>query len=140
MSNRPIILVEDNSDDAFLMQSALQSAGVINPIRIIGDGEEALEYFASAEARDDTQRPRLVLLDVKMPFMSGLDVLEAIRKNPDFRTLTVVMLTSSNEPSDVKRALELGANAYVVKPAAFNDLNQLATAIRDFWLKYHQAG
>lgn len=140
MSQRPIILVEDNSDDAFLMQSALESAGVTNPIKIIGDGEEAMEYFAGREVRDETQRPRLVLLDVKMPFRSGLDVLAAIRQSPDIRTLTVVMLTSSTEPSDISRALELGANAYVVKPAAFNDLNQLTAAIRDFWLKFHRAG
>jgi CheY-like chemotaxis protein len=137
MNQRPIVLIEDNQDDAFLMQRAFESAGVQNPVRLIADGEEAIEFMAGPEARDAIKRPRLVLLDLKLPYKTGFDVLDCIRSQPELRGLPVVVLTSSNEPSDIRRALELGANAYVVKPAAFGDIAQLAVAIRDFWLKYH---
>ncbi len=138
MNSRPILLVEDNNDDAFFMQRALQAAGIGNEVTRAGDGEAAIEFFSRPEASDLMKRPCLTLLDLKLPYKSGFDVLKWIRESHDFRTMAVIVLTTSGEPSDVLRALELGANAYVVKPQALGDLTHLAAAIRDFWLKYHR--
>lgn len=137
MNLRPILLVEDNTDDAFFMQRAFEAAGVRNEVSIRTDGEEAIEFLSSPDMSDELKRPCLTLLDLKLPYRNGFDVLAHIRSQPNLRTLTVVVLTSSNEPSDIQRAHELGANAYVVKPSAFNELMKVVDAIRDFWLCCH---
>lgn len=137
MNLRPILLVEDNADDAYFMQKAFEAAGVANAVTIMTDGEEAIEYLSSPELSDELKRPCLTLLDLKLPYRNGFDVLEHVRSRSETKLLTVVVLTSSNEPSDINRALGLGANAFVVKPSAFNELNKLVVAIRDFWLQYH---
>ncbi|HVS54542.1 MAG TPA: response regulator [Opitutaceae bacterium] len=138
MNLRPILLVEDNNDDAFFMQRAFETAAVGNKVSIASDGEAAIEFLSSPDASNELTRPCLVLLDLKLPYKSGFDVLEWIRAQPALRTLAVVVLTSSNEHSDISRALELGANAYIVKPSAYADLTKLVTAIRDFWLRHHR--
>lgn len=137
MNLRPILLVEDNTDDAFFMQRAFEAAGVENTVTIATDGEEAIGYFSTPGVADVMNRPCLMLLDLKLPYRSGFDVLEFIRGHRDFRTLTIVVLTSSSETSDINRAMELGANAYVVKPSAYTELTKVALAIRDFWLRLH---
>ncbi|MES2697716.1 MAG: response regulator [Verrucomicrobiota bacterium] len=139
MNLRPILLVEDSADDAFLMQRAFESAGVVNPVSIATDGEEAITFLSRPELSDETQRPCLVLLDLRMPYRSGFDVLSFVRGREDLKTLAIVVLTSSNEPSDITRALELGANAYVVKPPVYADLMKSVEAIRDFWLGQHHS-
>lgn len=137
MNLRPILLVEDNADDAFFMQRAFEAAGVANTVNIRTDGEEAIEFLSSPDMSDELKRPCLALLDLKLPYRNGFDVLAHIRAQPHLRTVAVVILSSSNEPSDISRALELGANAYVVKPSAFNELMRVVEAIRDFWLRCH---
>jgi DNA-binding response OmpR family regulator len=138
MNLRPILLIEDNSDDAFFMQRAFEAAGVTNMIVHLSDGEMTLDYLVGPEMQDELKRPCLILLDLKLPYKGGFDILETVRKHELLRTTVVVMLTSSNETSDIKRCLELGANAYVVKPSAFGELSKLVTAIRDFWIRYHR--
>ena len=137
MNLRPIFLVEDNTDDAYFMQRAFKAAGVDNTIAMATDGEEAIEFLSRPETADELSRPCLMLLDLKLPYRTGFDVLEFVRKHEVFRHLTVVVLTSSNEPCDINRAIELGANAYVVKPSAYAELTKVVHAIRDFWLQYH---
>lgn len=139
MNLRPILLVEDSADDAFLMQRAFEEAGVNNPVPIATDGEEAIAFLSKPEISDETQQPCLVLLDLRMPYRSGFDVLRFVRGKREIATLAVVVLTSSNEPSDIAKALELGANAYVVKPPVFADLVKSVAAIRDFWLGQHKS-
>lgn len=139
MNVRPILLVEDSADDAFLMQRAFEAAGVRNPVPIATDGEEAIAFLSRPEMADELRRPCLVLLDLRMPYRSGFDVLRFVRGKPETATLAVVVLTSSNEPSDIAKALELGANAYVVKPPVFADLLKTVEAIRDFWLRQHRS-
>lgn len=139
MNPHPIVLVEDNTDDAFFMQRAFQAAGVTNVVSHLGDGAAAIDFLARREAQDEAKRPCLMLLDLKMPYKNGFDVLAWVRQHADFRTLAVVVLTSSNEPSDIARALELGANAYVVKPSGYSELANVVTALRDFWLRYHRS-
>jgi CheY-like chemotaxis protein len=138
MNLRPILLVEDNNDDAFFMQRAFEAAGVGNRVSIASDGEAAIEFLAGPESSNEVSRPCLVLLDLKLPYKNGFDVLQWIRAQESLRTLAVVVLTSSNEQSDISRALQLGANAYVVKPSAYADLTKLVAAIRDFWLRFHR--
>lgn len=137
MNLRPILLIEDNSDDAYFMQKAFEAAGVPNTVVVMTDGEEAIEYLSRPDMSDELKRPCLTLLDLKLPYRTGFDVLAHLRGQATTRLLTVVVLTSSNEPSDINRAHELGANAYVVKPSAFNELNKVVVAIRDFWLHFH---
>ncbi len=139
MNLRPILLVEDSADDAFLMQRAFEEAGVSNAVPIATDGEEAIDFLSKPEMSDETQQPCLVLLDLRMPYRSGFDVLKFARGRPEIATLAIVVLTSSNEPSDIAKALELGANAYVVKPPVFADLVKSVEAIRDFWLRQHKS-
>ena len=137
MRSRPILLIEDNSDDAFFMRRAFAAAGIENDVAIATNGDEAIAYLSRPKTSDDLQRPFLALLDLKLPYRNGFAVLEFIRAHKDFKTLAVVVLTSSNEPCDVSRAFDLGANAYVVKPGAYKELVTVVVAIRDFWLLYH---
>ena len=140
MNSRPILLVEDNADDAFLMERAIKAGGVSNSITHVSDGEEAIAYLDSEPALNETSRPCLMLLDLKLPYKDGFEVLAAVRDHRELRTLAVIVLSSSSQPSDITRALKLGANAYVVKPPAFSDLAKVVVAIRDFWLQYHRPG
>ena len=138
MNLRPILLVEDNSDDAFFVQRAFEAAGVTNQVVHLSDGELTAEYLLGPEMQDELKRPGMILLDLKLPYKSGFEILELVRGHPQLRTTVVVMMTSSSEASDIRRCLELGANSYVVKPSGFAELSKLVTAIRDFWIQYHR--
>ena len=136
-----ILLVEDNEDDVFLMKRALKSAGITNPLRIMEDGQRAIDYFSgTGEFADRGQYPipAIVFLDLKLPIKMGLDVLAWIRAREEFATLVVVVLTSSNESSDVKRAYGLRANSYVVKPPTAEQLLDLAKAFKWYWLEFNR--
>jgi CheY-like chemotaxis protein len=134
----PILLVEDNEDDAFLMVRALKSAGVEMPLRTIADGREALNYLSGVDRyvdRSEFPLPSLMFLDIKLPQVSGLEVLRWLRTLPDLRLIVVIILTSSNHPGDVREAYELGANSYVVKPASYQQLVDFARAFKAYWLQ-----
>ncbi len=125
----PLLLVEDNEDDVFIFRRAYRQAGISNPLRVVGDGEEACAYlFGRGEFADGVRHPRpsLVLLDLKLPRKSGLEVLQCIREAPELADLCIVILTSSAEERDVLRAYELKAQAYLVKPPAVRTLQELA--------------
>ncbi|HVS54348.1 MAG TPA: response regulator [Opitutaceae bacterium] len=135
-STAAILLVEDNDDDEFLMKRALAAAGVTNPLRIVRDGEEAVQYLGGEAAFRDRGAfplPQLVFLDLKLPLRSGLEVLEWIRGRSAFDSLIVVVLTSSAEPADMRRAYQLGANSYLVKPLTTEQLKNLALALEWEW-------
>ena len=138
MSNR-ILLVEDNPSDEKLTLLTFKSCGVANEIVVAHDGVEALEYLfgsgAAAERADGgSPLPALVLLDLRMPRVDGLEVLRRIRADDRTRFLPVVVLTSSKEDEDVVRSYELGANAYVRKPLDYGDFARAATTLGFFWL------
>jgi CheY-like chemotaxis protein len=140
-TNRGILLVEDNEDDVFLMRRALQAAHVVNPLFVVDDGQEAVDYLGrngKYASRDDFQVPAIVFLDLKLPYMSGHDVLAWIRDQKQLESLIVIVLTSSNEPSDLARAYSLGANSYVVKPPTPDQLEAMAKAFKWYWLEYNQ--
>ena len=136
-----ILLVEDNEDDVFLMKRALKNAGIKNPLRVAEDGQQAMDYLSGIGAYADRTQypiPALVFLDLKLPMRKGLDVLAWIRKQPHLEGVVVVVLTSSNEPSDLKQSYRLGANSYVVKPPTASQLLDLAKAFKWYWLEFNR--
>lgn len=131
-----ILLVEDNPLDAELTMTALESGKVANHITWVKDGAQALDYiFRTGEyaARADIP-PRLVLLDLKMPKVSGIEVLRAIKSDERTRRIPVVVMTSSDEESDITRTYDLGVNSYVVKPLDFNALADVTRQAGYYWL------
>jgi CheY-like chemotaxis protein len=131
-SSSTILQVEDSEDDVFMMKRVLKKAGVSNPLHVVWDGQEAVEYLEAAldPARRDTHPlPFLVLLDLKLPYRDGFEVLEWIRRQPALAALQVVMLTGSGETRDRQRALALGARAYLVKPATIDDMRRLLASL-----------
>jgi CheY-like chemotaxis protein len=135
-----ILLVEDNEDDVFFMQRALKAAGLENRVQVAEDGQRALDYLAGAGAfsnREEYPLPRLIFLDLKLPFVSGLEVLQWMRAQAQLCTLPVIVLTSSMEHRDVDLAYRRGANSYLVKPASTDKLLEMVKAVRDFWINYN---
>lgn len=133
----PILLVEDSRDDVLLMQRAFRLAKIANPLAVVGDGQAAVDYLAGEAACADRDRhplPLVVLLDLKLPRKSGLEVLEWLKAQPGLRRLPVVVFTSSQEHPDVTRAYDLGANSYLVKPVHFQDLQEMVRALHFYWV------
>jgi CheY-like chemotaxis protein len=140
-SGAAILLVEDSEDDVFLMKRALKAAGIVNPLHVVEDGQQAIDYLAGNGvfgAREQHPIPAIVFLDLKLPMKGGLQVLEWIRGQGQWQSLVVVVLTSSNEPSDLREAYKLGANSYVVKPPTAAQLIDLAKAFKWYWLEYNR--
>jgi two-component system response regulator len=136
-----ILLVEDNASDEKLALLAFQRAGVPCEIAVARDGAEALDYlFATGkhEGRDSMVQPAVILLDLKMPRISGLEVLRRIRAAPETRLLPVVVLTASREDPDLIAAYSLGANAYLRKPVDFAEFSEAAGALGAFWLRFNE--
>ena len=129
--NQPILLVEDNPVDLDLTLRAFKSRKLTNPLEIARDGEEAIAFIEKWKNGDPV--PVVILLDLNLPRVNGLEVLEAIKKHPDFRTIPVVVLTTSSESSDVKKSYQLGANSYIVKPVDFDKFIEVATQIELYW-------
>ena len=136
-----ILLVEDNEDDVFLMRHALTAAGVLNPVFVVESGQAAIEYLSGSGIYQDRSRcplPVIVFLDLNLPLMSGHEVLAWVRGQRQFESLLVVVLTSSNEPSDVRRSYSLGANSYLMKPLTARQLIDLAKAFNWSWMERTQ--
>ncbi len=136
---KPILLVEDDENDVFFLTKALKKLGIENPLRVASDGQQALDYVEGREKfsnRDEFPLPYLILLDLKLPQVKGLDVLKRVRQLAD-RSLIVVILSSSKNETDIAEAYRLGANAYLSKPANFEGLVEVVRAINDFWLKHN---
>jgi len=131
-----VLVVEDNRDDVLFIRRALSKAGIGCPVTVVGDGDAAVDYIEGRGAYADRVQhpiPDLVLLDLKLPRMSGLEVLEWMKTQPPLHAVRVVVLTSSSEESDIRRAHSLGACAYVVKPVDFIGLRGVIEAILAFW-------
>lgn len=138
---RNVLLVEDDDNDVFFFKRAMQLAGWADPLQVVRDGKHAIDYLSGSgqfSRRDEFPVPALVLLDLKLPYVNGLEVLKWIREHPSLKQLAVIMLTSSREEVDVERACQLGANAYVVKPGAAEELVDLVKSICGFWMKHNQ--
>ena len=129
--NRPILLVEDNPMDVDLTLRAFRERKLANPIEVARDGEEALAWIPRWEA--GAPRPVVILLDVNMPKVGGLEVLQQLKSHPVLRTIPVVMLTTSSMSEDVQTAYEYGANSYIVKPVSFDRFMEVAAQIETYW-------
>jgi two-component system, response regulator len=137
MTTKPILLVEDTPDDAELTVMSLKQSGLVNEVIVAEDGLEALEYLFGQgryEGRNANDTPALVLLDIKMPRLDGIEVLQRLRGDKRTSLLPVVMLTTSTEDSDLARAYESGANAYVRKPVSLAEFQEAVRQLGFFWI------
>ena len=132
-----ILLAEDDVNDVLLVQRAFQKSSIANPLQVVRDGEEAVAYLSGNLQYADRDRyplPVLLLMDLKMPRRSGLEVLVWLRQQPGLKRLPVVVLTSSNQSPDINRAYELGANSYAVKPCTLEGYGKFAEALLAWWM------
>ncbi len=137
MITKSILLVEDNQSDIELTRRAYERAKLPNPLVIVKDGQEALDYLLCEGVhanRSTTELPALVLLDIKLPKKDGIDTLRCIREHPVTKRLLVVMLTSSIEEKDIADSYDSGANSYIRKPVDFNEFAEMLNAIGLYWL------
>lgn len=142
MSNQIILLVEDNPDDVELTRRALFKSNILNELIVARDGAEALDWlFCRGDfvERDPCQAPAVVLLDLKLPKIDGLEVLRQMRENTSTRMLPVVVLTSSREEQDVISSYKLGANSYIRKPVDFNQFVDAVKQLGLYWLLLNEA-
>ncbi len=137
-----VLIVEDNPSDQELTMRALRKKNLSNKIHIVGDGAEALDFlFGRGEYADRTMAdiPKVVLLDIKLPKVSGIEVLQQLKADPKLRALPVVMLTSSREGPDVQECYRLGANSYIVKPVDFDKFTEAVVQLGFYWLMTNEA-
>jgi CheY-like chemotaxis protein len=136
MQRKPILLAEDRADDQLLVKRALMHKNIGNPLLIANDGVEALDFLFGTGARAAVGpiRPAVVLLDLKMPRIDGLEVLQRVRGSPATRNLPIVMMTSSDEDKDLVRSYDLGVNSYIRKPVDFSAFADAIAQIGLYWL------
>jgi len=127
-----ILLVEDNPNDAELTQRALKKVGLADQLAIVRDGAEALNYLFAENG--STPRPKVILLDLKLPKVDGIEVLRRIRQDEALKAIPVVVLTSSQEARDIAECYKLGVNSYVVKPVEFDKFYQAVADLGAYWL------
>jgi two-component system, response regulator len=142
MNEKNILLVEDNPDDVELTLMALKESKILNKVDVTRDGVEALEYlFCTGRyaERKPASLPELVLLDLKLPKVGGLEVLEKLRSDPRTRLIPVVILTSSSEEEDIIKSYSLGANSYVRKPVEFHQFVEAVHQLGMYWLLVNEA-
>ncbi|SDL59564.1 Response regulator receiver domain-containing protein [Pedobacter sp. ok626] len=140
--NVEILFVEDSADDAALTIRALKKSGFTNKLHHVINGVEALDFIycrGDYALRSSNEFPKLILLDLKMPKVSGLQVLEKIKSDPDLKSIPIVMLTSSNEGPDIEKCFELGANSYIVKPVDSDNFFHAVKEIGLYWMILNQA-
>jgi CheY-like chemotaxis protein len=141
MKTDPIVLVEDDDNDIFLMRRMVKKTGIPNVLNVVRDGGEAMDYLAGRGPfanRAEFPLPCLLLLDLNLPGKSGLEILHWIREQPGLETLLVIILTSSSAERDIEEAYCLGANSYLVKPASPDELEEMFAALNLYWLKHNQ--
>ena len=134
-SSMPILLVEDNDADAELALRAFRRRKISNPVYVVRDGEEALDYVERRGAfAENAPVPSVILLDLRIPKVDGLEVLRHLKQHPIYRNIPVVVLTTSAEDRDVRRSYELGAASYIVKPVEFEKFQEVVERIDIYWM------
>lgn len=140
-THKAILFADDSSSDRYLMIEACKQAGISNRLAVVEDGEQVLNYLeGTGEYADRVLHPLpgLIILDVKMPKVSGLEALQRLRRLKEWATVPVLMLSASDLPLDVANAYRLGADAYLLKPSSLEELVELASAIKGFWLRFNE--
>ncbi|MGA2595525.1 MAG: response regulator [Bryobacteraceae bacterium] len=137
MKQRPIeiLLVEDSPSDVWLIRQALQEGAIPKRIGVVGNGEQAVDYLRKRGPYLNSPRPDVILLDLNLPRLTGLEVLREIKSDPDLRSITVIVLTTSEAAKDVNAAYDLNANCYVVKPVDFDQFTAAIRGIEEFWMR-----
>ncbi len=136
-----VLIAEDDAGDVFLLQRAFAAAQVPASLHFVRDGQEAIDYLEGESEFGDRKTyplPDLMLLDLKMPRLNGFDVLSWVRQQPGLKRLLVTILTSSDQPQDINRAYDLGANSYLLKPHSSNELSELVKRVEKYWLEANQ--
>ena len=139
--DRCLLFADDSADDRFFIKNACAEAGITAAIAMVDDGDEVVKYVDGAGAYADRRAhplPGLVVLDLKMTRMSGLETLEWIRRHPTRRCLPVLILSASINPGDIRRAYELGVCAFLAKPSTAQELTELMRALKGFWLRFNE--
>jgi CheY-like chemotaxis protein len=134
--NYTILLVEDEEADATLLKMAFRRNNLPNPIQWAQDGLEAMEYLNGEGAYADRTQypfPEVLLLDLKMPRVDGLELLSWLKKHPEFRVIPTIIMTSSRQDLDIEKAYNLGANTYMIKPSSFQELAKMVKLIHEYW-------
>lgn len=142
MDKRAILLVEDNKDDIDLTIRALKQSNIKNEIVVLNDGEEALEYLfheGKYSGLDPAERPAIILLDIKLPKLNGLEVLKKLRSDEKTKIIPVIILTSSEEESDMLNGYNLGCNSYVQKPVDFEQFSKAVSQLGLYWLLLNES-
>ncbi|HZQ46640.1 MAG TPA: response regulator [Verrucomicrobiae bacterium] len=135
-SDFTILIAEDLENDVVLLKMALQREGIHNPIQVVQDGKEAIDYLCGHGIYADRNKypfPRLLFCDLKMPRMGGFEILKWLRSHSECSIIPVIILTASGQDEDVRRAYQMGANAYLVKPAKIGDLQKMVKTAFEFW-------
>lgn len=141
MDGKFILIVEDNPDDEEMTLKSLHQAGLANDVQVVRDGVEALDFLfgtGTFAGRDTTRMPTVMLLDLKLPKLNGIDVLTRMRQNELTRTIPVVILTSSSEDEDIAKSYDSGANSYVRKPVIFADFAGVVNQLGLYWMLLNQ--
>ena len=139
-SRGPILVADDDAHDALLLEITAEKVNLEIPLRTVHDGVEAIDYILGQNAYSDRHAhpfPSILLLDLKMPKMSGFDVLKFIREQPGVRQLPIIIFSSSDDPGDIRRAYEGGANSYLCKPVSNDGLTELVVALRSYWYLFN---
>ncbi len=135
-----ILVADDDAQDTMLVRMAAERASLCLRLNSVTDGEQAIDYLMGRERYADRHAhpfPSMMLLDLKMPGMSGFDVLDFVRRDPNLRRLPIVIFSSSDDPKDVRRAYDSGANSYLCKPHSTGDLSALLKALEEYWCKFN---
>jgi CheY-like chemotaxis protein len=135
-----ILLAKDDEADALLVRRAIHTGGIRACLHVVRDGQEAVDYLSGANVYADRTKhplPKVMLLDLKMPRLDGFEVLKILRNELHFTKLPVIVLTQSEEPSDIKRAYELGATSYFRKPDRLESLSEMIHVLHAYWLKFN---
>lgn len=136
MNNFPveILLVEDNPDHVELTLEALANNDVANTVHVIDDGQAAIDYLSRREPYQNAPRPGLILMDIKLPKIDGIEILRHIKNDPELRTIPVIMLTTSGTDQDINTSYENGANSYIIKPVDFEKFRKAIKELKMYWL------
>jgi CheY-like chemotaxis protein len=135
-ANLTILIAEDDANDVLILKKALERADIKYPIYVVPDGQEAIDYLRGEGQYSDRTKfpfPNVVFMDLKMPRMSGFDVLEWSKNNPECAVIPVIILSASKQDEDIKKAYQMGANAYLVKPSQIGDLQEMVKTSFSFW-------
>jgi CheY-like chemotaxis protein len=139
--NKTILVAEDSEGDAFVLQRAFEKAQIDAELHFVADGQDAVDYLSGVGSFTDRNvhpMPRLLLLDLRMPRLSGFDVLHWLQKHPTLKRLPVTVFSSSNIDKDVDRAYDLGANSYIVKPGSLNAYAELMETLHRYWTELNR--